>query len=195
MDDPTSPRFLYSRQYPPVQTLTMEDRTMTDIKTIRYLVEIQGYTCQSDEAIRAFAPWLKVTPAVYAMTVAQATWLGDWKPLAMLAPLAILGALLPSHPFDSFYQFIWAPRRNLAPIPETGAPRVFSYGVAAAWLVSTALAFGSGKPFLGTVLGLAFTAMAMVPVLTGFCLSSFIWARVLRLPVREDCRAAAAVEV
>ena len=154
----------------------------------RRLVEMQGFVGLTDEDLSRVEPWLRFAPAICAAWAAVATGVGSVAGLLVLAAIAMLGTLLPHHPFDAFYNH--GVRRVLGarPIPRYGAPRRFACGVASVWLTATAATFAAGATIAATLLGAAFTVVALVPVVTGFCVPSFLFQQGRRLVRRLAAR-------
>ena len=141
----------------------------------RCRAEMQGFTGLDDETLLAIEPWLRLSPTICTIWAAAGTALGSALVIWALVPFAALGALLPGHPFDAIYnhgirRWTGGPR-----IPVYGTPRRFACGVASVWLTGVALAFQLGAPTAGYLLGTLFVMIAVVPVLTGFCIPSFLW--------------------
>ena len=62
-------------------------------------------------------------------------------------------------------------------IPRYGAPRRFACALAAVWLTAAAVAFYVGAATLGYVLGASLAVAAALPTFTGFCVPSWIYAK------------------
>lgn len=147
----------------------------------RRWVEMQGYAGLSDEQLREVAPWSRLAPAVCSVWVGVATALGSAPGVLALVPLAVLGALLPWHPFDLLYNYGLRHLTRTGPLPRHGLPRRFACSIATLWLLATGWAFATGQTGLGKLLGYSMTAAAAVPALTDFCIPSFFF----RLARRE----------
>ena len=61
-----------------------------------------------------------------------------------LAVIALVGAVLPFHPFDLIYNYGLRFVTGTRAFPPHGAQRRFACGMAAVWLVGTGVAFDSG---------------------------------------------------
>lgn len=147
---------------------------MADTDRTRYLVELQGYCGLTDRTLAELEPWLRVAPAFCAGWALVATLRGSEDALVLLAGIAAMGAVLPLHPFDIPYNLVLRRLTRTPPIPASGLPRRFACTVATLWLAAAAWAFAAGFGRTGLALGLAFTATAMVPVVTGLCVPSWI---------------------
>ncbi len=113
---------------------------------------------------------------------AVGTALGSAAVLGVLVPFAVGGVIGTRHPFDVLYELGIRPRLGTPSIPRYRAPRRFACAVAAVWLTATAIAFHVGAAALGYVLGAALVVAAGVPTFTGFCIPSWIYARIRHQP-------------
>jgi hypothetical protein len=144
----------------------------------RYLIELQGYCGLSDRALADVDPWLRVAPAFCAGWTIVASLRAAPDALGLLAVIAVIGAAAPLHPFDLPYNLVIRHWTGTPPIPRSGMPRRFACAVAAMWLTGIAVAFDAGAAALGLALGLLFAATALVPVVTGLCVPSWVLRRV-----------------
>jgi hypothetical protein len=143
----------------------------------RYLLELQGYRGLCDRDLVELDPWLRVAPAFCAGWALVASLQGAADAIALLAVIAVIGAVAPLHPFDLPYNLVIRHWTGTPPIPASGPPRRFACAVASVWLGGIAAAFASGAAILGLVLGLLFAATALVPVVTGLCVPSWVLSR------------------
>lgn len=146
---------------------------------VRRRVEAQGFRGLDDTALTEVGPWLRWSPAVCAVFMAAGTILASAAMLWTLATIALLGALMPMHPFDVIYNHAVRYLTGTRPLPHHGAQRRFACAVGAAWLAATGLAFHQGWPVLGYALGGALTVVATLAATTHFCIASFIYNAVL----------------
>jgi len=136
---------------------------------------MQGFSGLDDRAVSELGPWLRFAPAICAGLVALATLLGSVPLLMAVVATALLGAVVPHHPFDLLYNYGIRHLTGTGPLPPNGAPRRFACAVSTVWLSLTTWAFAAGAITVGRVLGGAFVVVAMVPVLTDFCVPSFFF--------------------
>ena len=148
----------------------------------RRLVEMQGFTGLSDDALAEVGPWLRLAPAVCMLWTAVATWQASAAALWALAPIAFLGAILPGHPFDVFYNHGLRRLTGTRALPVYRAPRRTACAVATLWLLGAGWAFHAGASGLGYGLGYSLVAAAAVPVTTGFCIPSYFYGLVMGPP-------------
>ena len=138
-------------------------------------LEIRGIACSNDPEFVKLVPWLRTTFLLCGTLVGIGTGLAFTPLLWAMVPIAALGGILPVHPFDLIYNFGIRHLTGTRPLPRNGAPTRFACGIAAVWLVATALAFEAGIAWLGYVLGGALTAVAAIVSVTNFCIPSLIY--------------------
>ncbi len=141
----------------------------------RQRLEMQGFSALDDQAISELDLWLRFTPAVCATLVAVGTMLGSVPLLIALGATALFGAVFPRHPFDLLYNYGLRYITGTRVLPPNPAPRRFACAFATVWLALTAWVFAAGAITAGRVLGAMFVAVALVTVLTDFCIPSFLF--------------------
>ena len=151
----------------------------------RKLLAIQGFSELDDTSINELEPWVRFTPFVCTSLTVVGAALASAPFLLILAVIAAVGAASPVHPFDALFNVgvrhaVRGPR-----LPRNGPPRRFACGVAACWLIATAVTFEAGVDTAGYVLGgMLAGAMALVALLH-VCIPSILYSalfarRVLR---------------
>jgi hypothetical protein len=153
---------------------------MPALAVVRRRLEAQGFLGLDDVALAEIGPWLRWSPALCAVFMATGTILASPPVLWALAVTALLGAILPAHPFDIFYNHVVRQLTGTRPLPHHGPQRRFACGIAAAWLIGTALAFHQGAAALGYVLGGTLTIVAGIVSTTHFCIPSLVYNTLLR---------------
>jgi Domain of unknown function (DUF4395) len=148
---------------------------MTLSSSARNLLEMQGYTGYGDAYLSEVNLWTRWSPFLCACFIALGTALASPVILGLLAATAIIGALLPVHPFDLIYNYGVRHLTGTRPLPQNNGGRRFACALASVWLVVTAAAFLAGAEIVGYVLGFSLLGAASVLVLTGFCIPSFIF--------------------
>lgn len=151
------------------------DNTIALSPTIRTRLEMRGIACSNDPKFIKLVPWLRTTFVLCGTLVAIGTALAFTPLLWAMVPIAALGAILPVHPFDLFYNYGIRHLTGTQALPRNGAPTRFACGVAVVFLVATALAFGTGVAWLGYLLGGLLTAVAAIISMTHFCIPSAIY--------------------
>lgn len=147
--------------------------SITPVKRKR--LETQGFIGLNDEVLGEVEPWLRLSPALCTILIGLGTALAFAPLLWVMVAFAGLGAIFPTHPFDLIYNYGLRYLSGTKRLPPNGAPRRFACGLAAAWLVGTALAFQVGVLWLGYVLGGLLTAVGLLVTLTHFCIPSIIY--------------------
>jgi hypothetical protein len=155
---------------------------------VRDRVEAQGFLGLEDQMIRRLNYWLRLSPAICMIWAAVGTALESAPVLWALAPFALLGALLPGHPFDLLYTFGVRPLTSGPPIPRYPLPRRFACLLATVMIVSAAWSFQSGRMLSGQLLGWALVSAAFVNVSTGFCIVWFLYGRIFGKPTACNTR-------
>ena len=136
---------------------------------------MRGIACSNDPEFVKLVPWLRTTVVLCGTFMGLGTGLAFTPILWVMVPIAALGGILPVHPFDYIYNFGIRHLTGTRPLPRNGAPTRFACGIAAVWLVATALAFEAGIAWLGYVLGGDLTSVAAVVSVTHFCIPSLIY--------------------
>lgn len=149
----------------------------------RVRLEAQGFLGLDDQTLAQINYWLRLSPAICMIWVAVGTALGSPPVLWSLVPFALLGALLPGHPFDLLYtlgfrRVVGGPR-----LPCYPRPRRLACLTASFWIAGEALAFQNAIPLAGHLLGWSLVVMAFVNVSMGFCVPSFIYGLLFGKPV------------
>lgn len=116
--------------------------SITPVKRKR--LETQGFIGLNDEVLGEVEPWLRLSPALCTILIGLGTALAFAPLLWVMVAFAGLGAIFPAHPFDLIYNYGLRYLSGTRRLPPNGAPRRFACGLAAAWLVGTALAFQVG---------------------------------------------------
>ena len=146
---------------------TVESRT-------RQLLEMQGFGTTSDERLAEIRPWLRVAPAATASWLLLGTLSQSPTVLWILVPFVVLGAILPTHPFDVFYNHCARYVLGQPVLPENPVQRRVCCALAGGWAMVTAILFQWGFTTAGTVTGLIATAGCALPAFTDFCVPSFV---------------------
>lgn len=142
--------------------------------SVRENIQAQGF-CGLDEKTYAQINYpLRLSPAICMVWAAVGTALASPIILWALLPFAALGAILPGHPFDVFYNHGLRHLFGTPPLPRYTARRRFACVLASIMVLAAAWGFQAGMPMVGYVVGWSLVAAAFVNVSTGFCIPSFI---------------------
>jgi hypothetical protein len=82
---------------------------------------------------------------------------------------------MPFHPFDLIYNYGIRFLLGKRSLPPNGAPRRFACGMAALWLIATALCFLGGQATAGYTLGALFVGVAGLVSATDICIPSLVY--------------------
>ena len=145
-------------------------------------LDIQGFDRVTEKQLAEVAPWLRLAFVLCAVlagigTVTASPWF-----LIAISPFALLGAVLPVHPFDLIYNLGIRHLTGTGPLPGRGAPVRFGCGVGTAWMLGTAWAFSEGHTLVGYILGFALTGVALLVGTTDICVPSMMYRAVFGPP-------------
>lgn len=149
---------------------------------MRRNIEAQGFLGLDDSQIAQLNTWLRFSPAVCLIWTAAGVYYGSPGLLASLLPFALLGGVLRSHPFDAVYNYGIRFLTGGPRIPAYGPPRRFACLTASSMLACAAAGFAAGFPAVGYAIGGTMIAAASVNVLTGFCIPSFVFEKLVDSP-------------
>ena len=149
---------------------------------IRPLVEMQGFIGFDDYTVKHLDYALRISPVICMMLTAVATAMESATLLWMLLPFALGGAILRNHPFDVLYNYGLRHLTGGPIMPRYPMPRRFACMLASVWITAEALSFTYGIPLAGHIFGWSMVATATVPVITGFCVPSFIYELIFGKP-------------
>ena len=141
---------------------------------VRKRIQDQGFCGLDDRTCAQINYPLRLSPAICMVWAAVGTALASPMILWALMPFAALGAILPGHPFDVFYNFGLRHVLGTPALPRYRARRRFACAMATVMIVAAAWGFQAGMPMVGFIVGWSLVAAAFVNVSTGFCVPSFI---------------------
>lgn len=155
---------------------------------VRSRLEAQGFYGLDDSTLQQLAPWLRWSPVLCTVVMTIGVALMSPAVLWALAGTAVLGALLPFHPFDLLYNFGARHLTGTQPLPNQGPQRRFACGVASAWLAATGWAFYVGASTVGFALGIPLILVAALVSVTHFCIPSQIYNAVFNRRERAEAQ-------
>lgn len=151
--------------------------------TTRKRLEMQGFVGMSDVDLAALRPWLRVSPFITMTWMAAGLLLGSATVIWAMIPFSILGALLPGHPFDVFYNFGIRFLLGKNALPRYHLARRACCLMASLWAGVAGWAYYSGATALGYTLGVIFIGAALLPVTTDFCIPAYLYGLIFGKPV------------
>lgn len=143
--------------------------------TTKARIEMQGFAGLDNKTLAGINLGLRTAPAVCMVWAGIGTGFASAAILWSLVPFALLGAVLPGHPFDVLYRFGLRRLFGGKPLPPYPFPRRFACLLAALILSVASWGFQCGHPVLGYIAGGSLVAAASVNVFTGFCIPSFLY--------------------
>ncbi|MCZ7574077.1 MAG: DUF4395 domain-containing protein [Ardenticatenaceae bacterium] len=158
---------------------------MATSPVIRKRLEMQGFVDLDDAVLAEVGPWLRFSPALCTVLVGVGTAFASAAVLWAFVPIAVLGAVFPTHPFDLVYNYGLRRLIGTRPLPLNGPPRRFASVVAAVWLVATAWAFGAGLMWVGYLLGGVLAGVTAIDSVSHFCIPSLIYGALFSDPSGE----------
>ena len=141
----------------------------TSLASIRNNLQAQGFCGLDDKTYAQINYPLRLSPALCMLWAAVGTALGSPLILWALAPFAALGAILPGHPFDVFYNYGLRHLTGAPALPRYGARRRLACAFATFLIVIAAWGFQVGNPMVGQIAGWALAVGTFVNVSTGLC--------------------------
>ncbi len=140
------------------------------IALARERIQAQGF-CGLDDAVYSQINYpLRLSPAICMVWAAVGTSLASATILGFLIPFALLGAILPRHPFDVIYNHGFRYLLGTPELPRYPVRRRLACVYPATLMLSiAALGFHAGMPMVGYIAGSLIVAAAFVNVSTGFC--------------------------
>ena len=144
--------------------------------TARGRLEAQGFLGYSDDFLAEVNYWLRLAPLVCTAWIAAGTYLASPAVLWALIPIAILGGILPEHPFDVIYNHGIRHLIGTRALPRYGRLRRLGCGLMTPlWVAATGWAFYSGWMRTGYVMGSVAVLLVFINVTTGLCVFSLFY--------------------
>lgn len=147
---------------------------MADLQTRRKRLEIQGFFL-SDEQLKDVGPWIRWTYIICGIFMLLGTALASPVILWSIGAIALIGAILPFHPFDLLYNHGARFLTGTGPLPLSGPPRKFACGIAAVWVTVMGFLFQNGHMTAGYILGGLLVAVSTLVSITNICIPSMIY--------------------
>lgn len=155
---------------------------MSDRGKVRSRLEAQGFLGLTDGEIEKLNYWFRLAPAICLVWTTVGVAMASPAVLIALVPFAVLGAVLPVHPFDVIYNYGIRLVTGGPKIPRYGRPRRSACMMASLMISIMAAAFYFGFSAAGYVIGGVMFGMAGVQVATGFCVPSFFYGLIFGSP-------------
>ena len=135
----------------------------------------QGFVGLDDNLLNEIGPWTRFSTSLCAILMGIGTILASPSVLLVAMATALLGTILPFHPFDLLYNYGVRHMTGTRPLPPNPIQRRFACGIATLWLGGTFWAFSAGALIVGYVLGGILTAVALLVSTTDICIPSLVY--------------------
>jgi hypothetical protein len=159
---------------------------MTNISSVaRERIEAQGFCGLDDGLLSQINYPLRLAPAICMTWALVGIVLGSPAVIGSIVPFAILGAVLPGHPFDVIYNFGLRHIFKRSALPRYAKRRRLACVAASTALTVSALSFQFGISPLGYLLAGMVVAGTLLNVSTGICPPAAVAAVILG---KVDCK-------
>jgi hypothetical protein len=160
---------------------------MKTISTVtRRRLDIQGFTDVNENLLEQTASWLRFAFAMCTIFAALGTTLAFYTMLYILVPIAALGAIFTTHPFDLIYNYGIRHIAGTPALPKRGAPGRFACGLGSVWLIATAWMFQTGNNTIGYILGASLTIVGLLVSTIDYCIPSLIYRSIFGFPPKRN---------
>jgi hypothetical protein len=138
-------------------------------------LEAQGFTGYSDEELAARSFGFRFSTGLCALLIGTGVLLANIPLLLLAAATALLGAILPRHPFDYLYNATFAGTHGKARLDPNTPQRKFACAIATLWLGGVIGLFYAQLFMWAYIFGAILTAVAVLVTTTDFCIPSAIY--------------------
>ncbi len=138
-------------------------------------LEAQGFTGYSDDELAARTFGFRFSTGLCALLIGTGVLFASIPLLLLAMTMALLGAILPNHPFDNLYNATFANQPGKARLHPNTPQRKFACGIATVWLAGVIFLFHSQLFLWGYIFGVILTAVAVLVTTTDFCIPSAIY--------------------
>jgi hypothetical protein len=151
--------------------------------TTRKRLEMQGFLNMNDADLAEIRPWLRLSPILTILWMGIGLFAGSAKVIWAIIPFLIFGGFLPRHPFDVVYNYGIRFLIGARALPKYHLARRVCCIVASVWASLVGWALYSGAIILAYVLGSLFISAALIPIMTDFCVPSYLYGLVFGKPL------------
>jgi hypothetical protein len=149
-------------------------------QTCRNRLHVQGYQNYSEQELTSFRTGIRFAYALCAVLFGLGLAFSEKTTLLIAAVVALLGALLPRHPFDYAYNYGVRHLFGNPAIPQRTNQSRFACGIASLWLVTIIILLQAGHILLANLLGGVLLTLALLVSTTDICVPSMIYNSVFR---------------
>lgn len=150
--------------------------SVTRIKRIRE----QGYVSQTEQQINdlAFGNRFAFRACVSILIVGVA--FANIPLLAIMMLIAIMGVVLPRHPFDYFYNGVLSNWLQKPKLPKRSVQLKFSCFLASLFIATTIYLFSNSLMLAGYLVGASLITVALLVASIDFCIPSILFNRIFQ---------------
>lgn len=160
---------------------------MKTISTVtRRRLDIQEFTEVDENLLEQTSSWLRFTFVMCTSFAGLGTILASYSILYILVPIAALGAIFSTHPFDLIYNYGIRHITGTPALPKSGAPSRFACGLGSVWLIVTSLMLQTGNNTFGYILGTSLTIVGLLVCTIDFCIPSLILRSIFGFPPKRN---------
>ncbi|WP_455218305.1 DUF4395 family protein [Kaarinaea lacus] len=155
-----------------------------ELSVLRRRLETQSFLNQSCETLNELKHWWRFTPALNWVMTLTGILLASPEILFVQAALMGLAVILPSHPFDWFYNYGVRYLTGTAPLPKSGQRRRVMFTTACVMLSSLGVWFLLGYNMVAYIQGGIMTVLAGLLVVFNLCLLAEVLVKFFGMPTR-----------
>lgn len=141
-------------------------------------IRVQGYTTQTESELRDLAAGNRFAYQLCTAALIVGVTSTNLPLLLAMNVIALLGVLMPNHPFDYIYNGLIRRILNKPALPARSAQLQFSCSVATAWITLTLLLFNANLMTAGYLMGALLIGVAMLASTIDLCIPSLMYNRI-----------------
>jgi hypothetical protein len=135
----------------------------------------QGYTHETREELNDMAFGIRFAYRACVILLSVAVITQSVTLFAVMLGMALLGIVLPNHPFDYVYHYTLRRKWNRLRLPARSAQLKFACSIATAWIAAIILLMAGGHASAGTVMAMLLIGVALLPSTIDYCIPSAIY--------------------
>jgi len=140
----------------------------------------QGYQDVDDQYLSDLAFGIRFPYRVCVLIVLAGMWTQSVEIFGAMAVIAVLGVILPNHPFDHIYNYVLSPIMKLPKVPVRSKQLKFACTIATLWLCAVIALLVAGLVTAALVVAGALAFVALLPATIDFCVPSVIYNNLFR---------------
>lgn len=141
-------------------------------------ISAQGYTMQTDSELSDLAAGNRFAYQLCTAVLIVGITTTNLPLLLAMDVIAILGVLMPNHPFDYIYNGLIRKILSKPALPARSAQLQFSCSVATAWITLTLLLLNASMMITGYLMGAMLIGVAILVSTIDLCIPSLMYNRI-----------------